>query len=345
MAQTVRSQRTRSVTMRDVAKAAKVSQSTVSRVLNGANGGIPISDDTKQRVLEAVEQLGYYPNLYAGSLRGLKTQMLAMMVADIANPFYHPMVRAVQDAARARGYDVMLSNTDHMREAELYFCNSIIRRQVDGVILAPYHLTAVDIERLIDRTGVAVAAVGQHVDHSQVDVVFGSDDVATSKTTAWLINDKKHTRIGFIGVTDKFAAGFRRRCAFQAALAEAKLEMPPEYFQEGDWSFDSGLAAMATLLSLPSPPTAVFVLNDLMAIGAIEAVRQRGLHIPKDIAIVGFDDIPASSWVFPKLTTVAQYPDEMGRVLATAVFERLDGFDGAGRRYEVPCRLVERHTT
>lgn len=345
MAQTVRSPRIRSVTMRDVAKAAKVSQSTVSRVLNGANAGIPISDDTKQRVLEAVEQLGYYPNLQAGSLRGQKTWMVAMMVADIGNPFYHPMVRAVQDAARARGYDVMLSNTDHVREAELHFCNSIIRRQVDGVILAPYHLTAADIERLIDRTGVAVAAVGQHVDHSHVDVVFGSDDVATNKTTAWLIHEKKHTRLGFIGVTDKFAVGLRRRCAFQAAIAEAGLEFPPGYFQEGDWTFAGGFTAMTALLNLPSPPTAVFALNDLMAIGAIEAIRQRGLRIPEDVAIVGFDNIPATSWVFPKLTTVAQYPNEMGRVMATALFERLDGFDGAGRRYEVPCRLVERHTT
>jgi DNA-binding LacI/PurR family transcriptional regulator len=267
-----------------------------------------------------------------------------MMVADVANPFYHPMVRAVQDAARARGYDVMLSNTDHLREAEQDFCDSIMRRPVDGVILAPYHLATEDIERLIDRTGVAVAALGQHVDHPQVDVVFGSDDVATHTTTAWLI-DKKHTRIGFIGVTDEFAVGFRRRRAFQAAVAEAQIELPPEYLQEGDWSFASGWAAMDTLLRLPSPPTAVFALNDLMAIGAMEAARQRGRGIPKDIAIVGFDDIPAASWVCPKLTTIAQYPAEMGKTLADAVFERLDGYHGAGRRYEVPCRLVERDTT
>src|SRR5690606_10384474 len=123
----------------------------------------------------------------------------------------------------------------------------------------------------------------------------GSDDVATSQTAAWLIHEKKLTRLGFIGVTDRFAVGMRRRCAFQAA--------------------------MHALLDLPSP-TAVFAFNDLMAIGAMEAIRQRGLRIPEDIAIVGFGNIPAASWIFPKLTTVAQYPDEMGRAMAAAVFER-----------------------
>ena len=113
MSQSTRTQRSRSVTMRDVAKAANVSQSTVSRVLSGTSGRVPISEDTRQRVMEVVEELGYHRNLHAGSLRGQKTQMLAMMVADISNPFYHPMVRAVQDVARTHGYDVMLSNTDH----------------------------------------------------------------------------------------------------------------------------------------------------------------------------------------------------------------------------------------
>jgi LacI family transcriptional regulator len=113
------SPRKRAVTMRDVAKLANVSQSTVSRVLNDTEDGIPIGEETRQRVMEAVETLGYYPNLYAGSLRGQKTFMLAMMVADIANPFYHPMVRAVQDVAHTHRYDVMIANTDHTRDGEM----------------------------------------------------------------------------------------------------------------------------------------------------------------------------------------------------------------------------------
>jgi LacI family transcriptional regulator len=121
--------------MRDVAKLANVAQSTVSRVLSGGGNGIPISEETRQRVMEAVETLGYYPNLYAGSLRGQKTYMIAMMVADIANPFYHPMVRAVQDVAHTHRYDVMISNTDHMQDGRNgLFVESVIRRPVDGMI-------------------------------------------------------------------------------------------------------------------------------------------------------------------------------------------------------------------
>ena len=153
------------VTMHDVAKLAGVSQSTVSRVLNDSNAGIPIGEETRRRVLEAVQTLGYYPNLHAGSLRGQKTRMLAMMIADIANPFYHAMVRAAQDVARLHRYDVMIANSDHTRVNELQFMESIIRRPVDGVFMVPYHLTRAHISEIIARTGSAIVAVGQHVDH------------------------------------------------------------------------------------------------------------------------------------------------------------------------------------
>ena len=335
----------RSVTMRDVAKLANVAQSTVSRVLSGAGNGIPISEETQKRVMDAVATLGYYPNLYAGSLRGQKTFMIAMMVADIANPFYHPMVRAVQDVAHAHRYDVMISNTDHMQEGETLFVESVIRRPIDGVIMVPYHLTDADIERLITRTGVAAVALGQHITCPQIDTVFGNDDQAICAAVAWLIRERGHQRIGFIGVTSVFAAGARRKAAFCAALRDAGLPILPELFTVGDWSSESGEQAMQTLLALPQPPSAIMAVNDLMAIGAMEAVQQAGRRIPEEIAIMGFDDIPPATWVRPRLTTIAQHPAEMGRVMAEALFERIQGdYSGTGRRFEVPCRLVVRES-
>lgn len=332
--------------MRDVAKAARVSQSTVSRVLNGSAGHIPIGDATRQRVLDAVRQLGYHPNLHAGSLRGKKTRMLAMMIADIANPFYHPMVRAVQDVARSHHYDVMITNTDHMRDEELYFCESTIRHPVDGVLMVPYHLTTAELDDLIVRTGVAMVAIGQHISHPLVDVGFADDSLATWQVVTWLISAKRHTRIGFIGVTEDHPAGARRRRAFQKAVDEAGLEQLPDYHQTGDWSAESGQAAMCRLLALPAPPTAVVACNDLMAIGAMEAARQAGRRIPEDVAVVGFDDIPAASWVRPRLSTVAQRPRAMGTILADALFERIHGdYCGPGRRFEIPCHFIEREST
>jgi DNA-binding LacI/PurR family transcriptional regulator len=331
--------------MRDVAKLANVSQSTVSRVLNGTEDGIPIGEETRQRVMEAVETLGYYPNLYAGSLRGQKTFMLAMMVADIANPFYHPMVRAVQDVAHTHRYDVMIANTDHTRDGEIAFVEAVIRRPVDGIILVPYHLTETDIERLMVRSGGAVATLGQHVHHPQVDTVFGDDERAVLDAITWLICERGHHRIGFIGVTGSFSVGVRRRAAFLEAMRQAELPIYPELFEIGDWSSESGEHAMNVFLALPKPPTAVFAVNDLMAIGAMEAVQKAGRCVPEDVAVLGFDDIPPTTWVRPRLTTIAQHPAEMGRVMATAVFERILGeYSGPGRRFEVPCRLIVRES-
>lgn len=329
--------------MRDVARAAHVSQSTVSRVLSGTVDGIPISDETRRRVLLAVEQLDYHPNLHAGSLRGQKTRMIAVMIADISNPFYHPMVRSIQDVANAHRYDVMVANSDHLRSQERHFLDSVIRRPVDGVIVVPYHLNDDDLDELIMRTGAVVGVVGQHITHPQVDVAFGDDGQATEDAVTWLHTVKGHQRIGFIGVTDNFSAAARRRQAYERALSKAGLEQPGVYLELGDWSVTSGRLAMQRLMELPHPPTAVFACNDLMAIGALEAANERGLTVPRDVAVIGFDNIPATSWVRPQLTTIAQFPSEMGRVLTQALFERIeDRYDGTGRRFEIACQFVER---
>ena len=343
--------RRRPVTMRDVAELAKVSQSTVSRVLNGADSTIPIGEQTRQRVLDAVDELGYHPNIHAGSLRGQKTRMIAMMIADIANPFYHPMVRAAQDIAAIHRYDVMVASSDHTLESEQAFVESVIRRPVDGIFMVPYHLSDTDLDTLIDRTGAALAVVGQHVTHPQVDVVFGNDHEETMDVVLWLHTVKGHERIGFLGVADRFtadrfSAGPRRLDAYRKAMRTAGLDVLSGYEQVGDWSPESGYHAMQRLLALAASPTAVFACNDLMAIGAIEAVRNYGMNVPEDVAVVGFDDIPAASWVSPRLSTVAQFPGEMGSLLVDALFERISGqYDGPGRRFEVQCRFVERGST
>lgn len=148
-----------------------------------------------------------------------------------------------------------------------------------------------------------------------------------------------------IGVSGHNQASARRRSAYERTMQHAGLETPSEYEQFGDWSPESGCRAMQQLLTLPDPPTAVFACNDLMAIGAQEAVQQEGLRVPDDVAIVGFDDIPAASWVRPRLTTIAQCPGKMGELLAKALFERIEGeYDGPGRRIEVPLHFVERES-
>lgn len=331
--------------MRDVAREANVSQSTVSRVLSHAPSSIPISEATKQRVLAAIKKLDYHPNQYARSLRGQKNRMIGIMIADIRNPFYHPLVRAVQDVAFQHHYDVMIANSDHTREKELLFCESIVRRPVDGVIIIPYHLTDKDLDDLIARTGVAIGAIGNHIQHPNVDVAWGNDGLASYRAVRWLIEQRGHQRIAMICADPDFPVIKRRRGGFQRAMEEAGLSVPEEYIVCGDWSFEHGQRAIRSLLQLPEPPTAVFAANDTLAIGALEAVEEMAYRVPEDIAIIGFDDVPEAQWVRPKLTTIAQYPGEMGQKLAQALFERIEGKADSQRHvFEISCRFVERES-
>ncbi len=336
------------VTMRDVARVADVSQSTVSRILNpsSSKSKIPISAVTKEKVLAVVEELGYQPNQYARNLRGKNTLMIGMLIADISNPFYHPMVRAVQDVAFKHHYSVMIANSDHLREKELLFCEAVQRRPLDGVIMIPYHLSDEELHNLKARTGMAISAIGNHIQHPEIDVSYADDSKASYDAVRWLIEQRGHKRIAMICANHDYPVIIRRQGAYRRAMEDAGLPVPQDYVVEGDWSFESGRRAIKFLMKLPEPPTAVFAAADTIAIGALEAAEEMNFRIPEDVAIMGFDDVPAASWVRPRLTTVAQNPAEMGRLLAEALFERIQGeYDGPSRRYEIPLRFIEREST
>jgi LacI family transcriptional regulator len=346
MAEIIPPKRTHAITMRDVARKANVSQSTVSRILTATPSKVAISKETRDKVNAVIKELGYHPNQYARSLRGRKVHVIGMLIADISNPFYHPMVRAVQDVAFRNHYDVMIANSDHMREKELLFCESIERRPVDGVVLIPYYLDDEDLDRLITRTGVVISVVGNHIRHPEVDVTFADDAKASYDAIRWLIETKGHRRIAMICASHDFQVTKRRYGAFRQAMQEANLEVPEEFIIETDWSFESGQKAIKTLIEQPEPPTAVFAASDTIAIGALVAAKAMNVRVPEDIAILGFDNIPEASWVQPRLTSVAQYPEQMGYNLANALFQRLEGdYEGPCRRFEVPCQLIEREST
>jgi DNA-binding LacI/PurR family transcriptional regulator len=164
------------------------------------------------------------------------------------------------------------------------------------------------------------------------------------ETTLWLIGERNHRCVGFIGVPST-KAGERRWNGFVRAMEEAKLSIQADYVKSGDFSVDSGERAMRELLQLPQPPTVVFACNDLMALGCLMAAQAMGFRVPYDVAVVGFDNVPEAARVKPRLTTVAQYPSEMGERLAVALFERINGIEtGPGRPFEVPCRLIVRES-
>jgi LacI family transcriptional regulator len=329
-------------TMRDVARLAGVSQPTVSRVLNQTNTSISISEETRSKVLAAVAELNYRPNVLARGLRTQKTQMIAVLIADISNNFYQSIARAIQDVASQYHYDVMIANSDHLRSHEIHFCEAVSRRPMDGVIMVPIHLTSEELGDFIGRSNTPLTVLGQQIDHPQIDVIYADDEPAMYAATRWLITERGHQRLGFIGVQEDLPPGPRRFRGFKRALDDANLRIRPEHIVVGDFTLESGRVAAQQLLQAGNLPSALVALNDLMAIGAILTLQEAGVRVPEDVAVLGFDDITEASIVRPALTTLAQDPYDIGQKLAHCLFERIDNPDLPTRRLESPIRLIKR---
>jgi DNA-binding LacI/PurR family transcriptional regulator len=305
-----------------------------------------ISVETSQRVLAAVEELGYRPNTVARSLRTQRTQTVAMLIADISNSFYHPMARAVQDVARQYDYEVLLSNSDHVYENEQHFCEIVLSRPVDGVIMVPINLTTEDLAHYVEQTHIPFVVLAEQIDHPDIDVVYVDDEQATYDAIGWLIKECGHTKIGYVGVPDVYPPGPRRLHGLRRALKDAGLTLDPRFMCEGDFSLESGKRAAHILMQGGELPSALYVINDLMAIGVILALQEAGYSIPNDVAVLGFDDIPEATIVRPTLSTIAQDPRDIGIKLATALFERLENPDIGDRRvFQSSCRLIPRQST
>jgi DNA-binding LacI/PurR family transcriptional regulator len=287
--------------------------------------------------------LGYQPNMIARSLRTQRTQMIAVMIGDISNAFYHPIVRAVQDVAGARDYDVLISNGDHVYKNELRFLQTVLRRPVDGVIMAPHRLTTEDLDQFIKRSHIPIVAIGAQVQHPLVDVVGGTSEPATYDAISWLIKEKGHKRIGFIGVAGDMAPGPPRLQGYQRAMSDYGLPVEPDLIQKVDFTIEGGRQAMTAFLRQGNPPTAFFACNALMAIGAVRVAQEHGYDVPGDFSVIGFDDIPEAEIVHPPLTIIARDLPGIGRQVAEILFDRIDGHvTGAGRFFQSDWHLVER---
>lgn len=330
-------------TMHDVARLAGVSQSTVSRVLNESTFAIPVSEETRQRIMAAVEALGYQPNMTARSLRTQRTQMIAVMIGDISNAFYHPIVRVVQDVAQSRDYDVMIFNGDHLYENESRFLASVLRRPVDGIIMAPHRLTTEDLDRFIKRSSTPIVALGAQVSHPMIDVVGGTSEPATYEAISWLIREKGHRRIGFLGVAGDMPPGPPRLQGYQRALTDAGIPVEDDLIQKVEFTTEGGRRGMEVFTQQADPPTAIFACNGLMAIGANQVAQAHHFLIPDDFSIMAFDDIPEAAMIQPALTVIARDLPGIGQQLADILFERIDEVvTGPGRFFRSKWRLIER---
>jgi LacI family transcriptional regulator len=330
-------------TQADVARLAEVSQAMVSYVVNNIPS-ISISAGTRARVLDAVKTLGYVPDSAARSLKTRKSSTVAGIIPDITNPFYPAFQRGIQDIAEARGYDLITCNTDGIADREHKFLRLAHQGRVDGFVAVFFHLTANDLQPLLER-GIAIVRLEpgrKNVGRLPLDNIY-VDNVAAARTATSYLIERGHRTIGMLA--GQKGPQHARVRGYKQALAESGITLDNALIQGSGFQHDNGYQGMRELIDQSPRPTAVFAANDLLAMGALSALRDAGLRVPGDVAIVGVDDIPAAALINPPLTTISQFPHQLGRRAAEMLFERLEGnVPGGGRCELMPHELIVRES-
>jgi DNA-binding LacI/PurR family transcriptional regulator len=328
------------MSIKDVAREAGVSTATVSHVINNSRY---VSEETRGRVLRAVERCNYYPNAHARSLASGRSQMLGLLISDIANPFFPELVKSIETAAFERGYDVLLSNTNYDTARAAHYVRRIIERKVAGVAL----MTSEFEEGLIDeltRRHVPVVLLdrdGPAAGVANLCVNYEDGIEAAVRHLAAL----GHRRVGFLSGPVRLRSLRKRLDAFRASLARhlPGARRPAIFY--GDLRLEGGRAAAREVLRTRERPTALVAANDLMALGAMRELQAAGLSVPRDLSVVGFDDIAFASLAAPALTTICLPRVELGRRAVEALMATIERPGRQGVEIHVPTHLVERGST
>jgi LacI family transcriptional regulator len=308
-------------TIRDVAQRSGVSSMTVSRVINRSDR---VSPETRRRVEQAISELGYVPSRLARGLSRQRTGTLAVIVPDVANPFFTLAVRGAEDVARRGGYRVLLCDTRADLSIEREVIEEMLAHRVDGIVIAPVSDRSKSHLKRLARFGVPFVLIDRTVPGIDSDVVLGDSTGGARRLVEHLIA-LGHRRIGLIVESDEVSTARDRRRGYEAALAAAGIPLDPALVTVSTVDPAGGLEGMGRLLALEERPTAVFTVNNLVALGAIEAVRGAGLEVPRDVALVCFDDIEYASRLYPFLTVMEQPAETFGTLGTQLLVERIDG--------------------
>jgi DNA-binding LacI/PurR family transcriptional regulator len=325
-------------TILDVAEKAGVSKSTVSRVLRGE--GL-VSADAVQRVQRAVQELGYHANAIAGGLRTRRTFAIALVIPDISNPFFPEIIRGAQNTADARGYSVMLGNTDWLERRERDFLSLSRRNRVDGILINPVSISAHDLKQI----GCPTVVLGDREVYRDFDIV-GSDTRHGLTLAVEHLAQLGHTDIAVMCGPSGNPAALKRLSGCKEALASCSLSLHSEHVAFVDFSSDGGYEGTMRLLHTSPRPTAIMCGNDLIALGALHAIQDEGLSTPDDVAVTGIDNIDASAVTCPPLTTIAKPKTRIGEKAAALLIDRIEGkVVGPPRLVLLPTELIIRGST
>jgi LacI family transcriptional regulator len=309
------------VTIKDVARQSGVSAMTVSRVINGS---ARVSPETRSRVEQAIGELGYVPSRLARGLIRQKTGTLALIIPDVANPFFTLIVRGAEDVARRAGYRIILCDTRADLTLERDVIEEMLAHRVEGIAIAPVSdRSRPHLDRMA-KFGVKFVLIDRTVAGVDSDVVLG-DNVGGARRLVEHLLGLGHRRIAFIVESDDVSTARDRHQGYVDALEEAGIEPDPSLLSRATVDPEGGFQAMRRLLEHDEPPTAVFTVNNLVALGAIEAVRSKGLEVPDDVALVCFDDIEYASRLYPFLTVMAQPAETLGTIGTQLLLDRIEG--------------------
>lgn len=327
------------ITINDIAKAANVSKATVSYVLNDKPG---VSEKTRQKILQIIKELNYYPNAVARGLAGKTIGMLGLVIPDITDMFYASIIRGVEQAANNFNYTLNLCTTHANVEKEREVVDLFTSGRVDGLIMMTYHLQKDYLADLKER-GIPFVFIDSPIEDESIYSVIVDNKEAGYKATEYLIK-AGHREIAFIhGSRDAWDNEYRFQ-GYCQALKDYGIELRQELIKTGDFQRLEGYQAAKELLMSAHRPTAIFAANDQMALGALNAASELGLKVPSEIAIIGFDDIEAASLVEPSLTTVSQPTLEMGEKAVELVMALISGEKPVPRKILLQTSLIERDT-
>jgi len=318
-----------STTLRDVARKAGVSKSTVSRVLNGSGY---VSQETRQRVMETLQALDFQPNTVARSLVQGKTRTIALIVPSINTPFFAELARRAEDVAYRRGYAVMVCNTDEDPEREAVYLRLVQQKQVDGVIVCPARTTS-RLLRSLARNRLPIVFVDRTMANVHADTVTTDNAEGAFAAVKHLLS-RGHRRIGIVSGPQEIPVMRERLAGWKRALLEEGIEPDAGLIWSGAPTEETGKQAVRHFLALKPPPTAIFTSCCPLTLGVLSALRQQGIRIPQNMALVGFDDFEAASLLDPPLTVVAQPIPTIATVATKLLLERVEG------RNDHPAHLV-----
>ncbi|GIQ68313.1 catabolite control protein A [Xylanibacillus composti] len=329
------------VTIYDVAREAGVSMATVSRVVNNNPN---VKPQTRKKVFEAIERLGYRPNAVARGLASKKTTTVGVVIPDISNMLFSEVARGIEDIANMYHYNIILCNADKRKEKEIKVINTLLEKQVDGLLFMGGSVTDEHVQAF-RTSSVPIVLCATRDETNQYPYVDIDHQQAAFDAVNALVQDG-HRDIAMIsGNLQDTNNGYSRYMGYKEALEKNNMPFREEYVRIGNYRYDSGIESMKYFLELEQRPTAVFAANDEMAVGAIHAIQDSGLRVPEDISVISVDNSRIASMVRPQLTAIAQPMYDIGAVSMRLLTKLMKNEKIEDTRVVLPHELVKRHST